>query len=82
MGVALYQLHQHGMTEQALSDCEPDDGKCEDELLNYRFYPPSSDNVLSDTYTSSSDGDSEASDTSSPIISFQPDESVKQLHSA
>lgn len=84
MGVALHQLHLHGITEQALSDCELGGEDFEDEWLDYRFLPPSSDyvysdNVLSDTYASSSNGGSDASDNSSPVTSFQPDGSAKQL---
>lgn len=63
MGVALDNLHQHGISETALSDYEPDEEDCEDEFLNHQFYPPSSDqiysdNILSDTYTSNGNSDS------------------------
>lgn len=65
MGMALGVLHQQGITEQALSDYEPDD-EDEDEFLNDRFYPPSSDltqsdGVLSDIYPSSNNSDCDTS---------------------
>ncbi|KZP16013.1 hypothetical protein FIBSPDRAFT_958356 [Athelia psychrophila] len=84
MGVALDKLHQHGLAEQALSDCEPDDEDCEDNFLNSRFQPPSSDHIYTDNAISdtSSCGSNSGSHISSPITSIHPDGSVKKSHSA
>lgn len=65
MGMALDVLHQQGITEQPLSDYEPDD-EDEDDFLNDHSHPPSSDltqsdDVLSDFYISSNDSDCETS---------------------
>lgn len=87
IGIALDELHQHGITEQALSDYEPDDEESGDDFLNDRFYPPSSDRIysdngISDSYASSCNSYSEFR-ASSAITSVQPDEPVLKLpHSA
>lgn len=60
MGIALDILHQHGIAEQTVSDCEDEDDI--DILLSHNLFHRHSDPVSSDTDLSSnaeSDSDSE-----------------------
>lgn len=66
MGVALDILHQHGITEHILSDCEDDD---HDILPNTHFLHPSSDALCPDSEFSSGNSNSDSIDY--PITSYE-----------
>lgn len=53
MGMALDILHQHGIAEQTVFNCEDED----DILLSYNLFPPSSDANLSSSANSDSDSE-------------------------